>query len=107
MLSLDKYPNLVIALGALAALLLCVQFIVYPLLTRIGPDLELDKLDSRLRFWWTIVIGFLLGIILGPKFLLLLIAFCCFLALKEFLSITPSRRADRRVLFFAYLTLPL
>ncbi|MCB0193666.1 MAG: phosphatidate cytidylyltransferase [Anaerolineae bacterium] len=107
MLSLYKYPNLVIALGAIIALLLCVQFIIYPLLARTGLDLELDKLDSRLRFWWTIVIGFLFGVVLGSKFLLLLIAFSCFLALKEFLSITPSRRADRRVLFFAYLTLPL
>jgi phosphatidate cytidylyltransferase len=30
-----------------------------------------------------------------------------FLALKEFLSLIPTRRADRRVLFWAYLAIPL
>jgi phosphatidate cytidylyltransferase len=34
-------------------------------------------------------------------------SFLSFLALKEYFSITPTRRADRRVLFWAYLTIPL
>jgi phosphatidate cytidylyltransferase len=34
-------------------------------------------------------------------------AFISFLALKEFLSLIPTRRADRRVLFWAYLAIPL
>lgn len=107
MLSLLSYPNLVIALGVIIALLLFVHLGLYPVLMRLELDLELDRLGSRIRFWWTITVGFLLGVILGPKFFLILVAFVCFLALKEFLSITPSRRADRRVLFFAYLTIPV
>lgn len=107
MLSLFRYPQLVAVIGAIIALLLFIHFILLPVLERLGPDLELDKLESKIRFWWVILFGFLAGVVIGDKFLLILIAFVCFLALKEFLSITPSRRADRRVLFFAYLTIPL
>lgn len=107
MFNLFKYPQLVTVISAFIALLLFVHFILLPVLERMDPDLELDKLASRIRFWWVILLGFLVGVIVGDKFLLILIAFICFLALKEFLSITPSRRADRRVLFFAYLTIPL
>lgn len=107
MLSFYQYPNLIIVLSAIIALLLFIHFILLPILNRIGDDLELDKLESKIRFWWVILLGFLVGVIGSDKVLLILIAFICFLALKEFLSITPSRRADRRVLFFAYLTIPL
>jgi phosphatidate cytidylyltransferase len=34
-------------------------------------------------------------------------AFVSFLALKEYLSLIPTRRADRRVLFWAYLAIPI
>jgi phosphatidate cytidylyltransferase len=38
---------------------------------------------------------------------LLFFAFVSFLALKEYLSLIPTRRADRRVLFWAYLAIPV
>jgi phosphatidate cytidylyltransferase len=37
---------------------------------------------------------------------LVFLAFVSFLALKEYLSLIPTRRADRRVLFWAYLAIP-
>ena len=41
------------------------------------------------------------------KISLFLFAFLSFLAFKEYLSLIPTRRADHRVLFWAYLTIPL
>ena len=38
---------------------------------------------------------------------LVFFALVSFLALKEYFSLIPTRRADRRVLFWAYLTIPL
>jgi len=38
---------------------------------------------------------------------LMFFAFVSFLALKEYLSLIPTRRADRRPLFWAYLTIPI
>jgi phosphatidate cytidylyltransferase len=79
----------------------------YWLLNRLKPDHGLPKVGSRIRFVWILIGFYLLAIIFSPNYLLLFIAFISFLALKEFLSITPTRRADRRVLFFAYLAIPI
>ena len=38
---------------------------------------------------------------------LVFFAFISFLALKEYLSLIPTRRADRRALFWLYLAIPL
>jgi phosphatidate cytidylyltransferase len=43
---------------------------------------------------------------LSPTLSLIFLAFVSFLALKEYLSLIPTRRADRRVLFWAYLAIP-
>src|SRR5262249_23284053 len=56
---------------------------------------------------WVMAAMFLLAIIFSYKVLLIYIAFLAFLGLKEYFSITPTRRADRRVLFWAYLSIPI
>lgn len=67
----------------------------------------LDKIASRIHFAWVLTIVFILSTLYSYKILLLYIAFVAFLALKEFLSITPTRRTDRRVLLWAYLSIPI
>ena len=47
---------------------------------------------------------FSLSLVWSPKAAITFLGFVSFLALKEFLSMTPTRRADRRVLFYAYLS---
>ena len=61
----------------------------------------------RIRSWWVMVIVFTLAFFANRAVLTLLIAFISFLALKEYLSIIPTRRVDRRVLFWAYLAIPM
>jgi len=67
----------------------------------------LTKIASRIRFLWVLTIVFMLAALYSYKVLLIYIAFVSFLALKEFLSITPTRRTDRRVLLWAYLSIPI
>jgi len=67
----------------------------------------LDKIASRIRFLWILTIVFILSALYSYKILLIYIAFVAFLALKEFFSITPTRRTDRRVLLWAYLSIPI
>jgi phosphatidate cytidylyltransferase len=68
---------------------------------------NLPKIGTRISFLWVLTVAFLLALFVSPKLLILYIWFIAFLALKEFFSMTPSRRADRRVLFVAYLSLPI
>jgi len=68
------------------------------------PDRNYREVRSRIRTWWVIVGLFSLSLAWSPKAAIAFVGFVSFLALKEFLSMTPTRRADRRVLFYAYLS---
>ncbi|HBV62441.1 MAG TPA: phosphatidate cytidylyltransferase [Rhodopirellula sp.] len=58
----------------------------------------------RLRTWWALAGLFSLALFVSPNGGLVFFGFISFFALKEFLSMSPTRRADRRVLFYAYLS---
>lgn len=90
------------ALGALALITLG-----YWLLLWFRPGPHLSKIGSRIAFLWVVASVFVLAILYSFSILILYIWFIAFLALKEFFSMTPTRRADRRVLFCAYLSLPI
>ncbi|MFK8113681.1 MAG: phosphatidate cytidylyltransferase [Rubripirellula sp.] len=72
-------------------------------LQRMKPERDFAELRSRIRTWWMIVGLFSASLFWSPKAAIAFLGFVSFLALKEFLSMTPTRRADRRVLFYAYL----
>ncbi|HEV8719065.1 MAG TPA: phosphatidate cytidylyltransferase [Candidatus Binatia bacterium] len=72
-----------------------------------APEKDRTELVQRIRSWWLIVSIFTLVIIMSRNVSVAFFAFVSFLALKEYLSIVPTRRADRRVLFWAYLSIPV
>jgi phosphatidate cytidylyltransferase len=65
------------------------------------------ELAARVRSWWFLVVVFALAISFRRSVAIAFFAVLSFLALKEYLSLIPTRRADRRVLFWAYLSVPL
>ena len=70
-------------------------------------DALADELVRRTRTWWWIAGLVTAALLLGPKASILFVALLSYLALKEFLSLVPIRRADRAVLFWAYLAIPV
>ncbi|MFT7618872.1 MAG: phosphatidate cytidylyltransferase [Planctomycetota bacterium] len=70
-------------------------------------DKDHTELCQRVRSWWVIVVLFAIAVILQRAYSLVFFGFVSFLALKEFFSVIPTRRADRRVLFWAYLAIPI
>ncbi|NRD73651.1 phosphatidate cytidylyltransferase [Shewanella sp. VB17] len=71
-----------------------------------SPDKNYTELHQRIRSWW-VMIGILFAVLLsGNTLSMVFFAFLSFLALKEFLSIVPMRLTDRRVIFWAYLSIP-
>ena len=87
--------------------MLVVATVIYGALAWRPPTPNLPKIGSRISFLWVLTTVFVLSILYSYKVLILYIWFIAFLALKEYLSMTPTRRADRRVLFCAYLSLPI
>ncbi len=98
--------NVAWALVALFAVLIAASMIVF-VLVRARPAKDYRELVLRVRSWWVMIIIFTVAIVLSPVTSLVFFGFVSFLALKEFLSMVPTRRADRRVLLFAYLAIPL
>jgi phosphatidate cytidylyltransferase len=99
-------PNVALALGGLFLILLLASAVVYVLRHR-RPEKSFGELGQRIRSWWVMVAVFSLAMTLSRELSLGFFAFISFLALKEYLSLIPTRRADRRVLFWAYLTIPV
>lgn len=64
--------------------------------------------NARIRSWWLMVIVLAVAVIGGRVFTLVLFALISFLALREFVSLTPTRRGDRISLFLAFfIAIPL
>ena len=98
--------NVLTAIGGVFAILVFATVAVWAL-GRARPEKDFSELSSRVRSWWTMVIVFALALVLSRRISLVFFGFLSFLALKEYLSLIPTRRADRRVLLWAYLAIPL
>lgn len=71
---------------------------------RYYPDCDDTLIRHRIRTWWSLAGLFSIALCGSPNGGVVFFGFISFLALKEFLSMSPTRRADRRVLFYAYLS---
>ncbi len=98
--------NVLWSLAGLYGLLLLASLVLRTLHQR-HPAKDYTELSQRIRSWWIMVAIFTAAMVLSPTISLIFFAFISFLSLKEYLSIIPTRRADRRVLFWAYLAIPL
>lgn len=75
------------------------------ILHRYFPLATNHELDLRIRSWWIMSFIFIFVLIMGRDVALFFLGCISFLALKEYFSIIPTRRVDRRVLFWAYITI--
>ncbi|MDN5939999.1 MAG: phosphatidate cytidylyltransferase, partial [Salinisphaera sp.] len=76
-------------------------------LTMTRSDRDFTELNQRIRSWWVMVLLFAIAILVSGNVALVFFALVSFLALKEYFSIIPTRRADRSILFWAYLAIPV
>lgn len=67
-----------------------------------GPHPVIDNLNARIKAWWvmTAVIG--LALLAGRGGVILLFAFASLVALREYATITPTRRGDHWALLFGF-----
>ncbi len=71
------------------------------------PDQDYTELTQRIHSWW-IMIGAVFTVLLLPHAVTItFIAVLSYLALREYLSIIPTRLADRRAIFWAYVMIPI
>lgn len=99
------HPNVAIALCGVIGLLVAGSLAVR-VIRLLRPGKDFTELRLRVRTWWVMAGLFVAALALSNSFALGFFGFVSFLALKEYLSLIPTRRADRRVLFWAYLAIP-
>ncbi|AUV43724.1 MULTISPECIES: phosphatidate cytidylyltransferase [Citrobacter] len=94
------------SLAVIFALLL-VATVVNGLLVWRRPGKDWRELTLRIRTWWVIIVLFSLAI-LSPHWLALtFFALVSFMALKEFLTLAPSRQTDRMPLLWMFIAIPI
>lgn len=98
-------PNVLSALIGIGALLVVATAAIFAL-RRALPAATYAELVQRIQSWWVMVAVFTAAITVSDTLSLVFFAFVSFMALKEYFSMIPTRRVDRRVLFWAYLTIP-
>lgn len=103
---LHLHPPVLWALGGILGILFVASGIV-AVLKRFHPGKSYLELSQRIRSWWIMVGVFSGAILLSRTASIIFFAFVSFLALKEYLSLIPTRRADHRVLFWAYAAIPI
>jgi len=91
--------------GGVGALLLIATVIGLILQGRAGSDsfqATVKNLNDRTRAWWVMSAVFALALLTGGVGSVILFALTSFLALREFITLTPTRQGDHRTLFWAF-----
>ncbi len=66
------------------------------------PTPVIDNLNARTRAWWIMCAVFAVALMTGGIGSIVLFAITSFFALREFITLTPTRRGDHRALFWAF-----
>lgn len=91
---------LVVCLLAASSLFLLV-------LRKRNPETDYSELSLRIKSWWYMILIVFAVLALSNTLAVIFFGFLSFIALKEFLSVVPTRSVDRKVIFWAYLAIPV
>lgn len=94
------------SLAVIFALLLFAT-LVNGLLVWLRPGKDWHELTLRIRTWWVIIVLFSLAMISPHWLALTFFALVSFMALKEFLTLVPSRHSDRMPLLWMFIAIPI
>ena len=99
-------PNALMAMGVVLGILVFATLVQYGL-SRKNPANDYTELRLRITSWWWMIGILFFVLVLSRTLAIVFFGFLSFLALKEFLSIVPTRQTDRRVIAWAYLSIPI
>ncbi|AXX97868.1 phosphatidate cytidylyltransferase [Profundibacter amoris] len=107
----EYQTNLLTLFGGLAVVLIIASTIGYMLARRqtgSEPNPVIENLNARINAWWVMIGVIGLAFIWGRPGVVILFGLLSFAALREFVSLTNTRRADHLVLAMVfYVVLPL
>lgn len=102
--------NTLLLFVGIGAILLLASLIGYVLKRRSGdtPNSVIDNLNARINAWWVMVLVIGIAFMFGKNGVIVLFYCVSFYALREFMTLTPTRRSDYPALVAAfYFALPV
>jgi phosphatidate cytidylyltransferase len=90
-----------VLLGVLAVLYVVGRFLRQQPEGTVNP-ITARKFNERIRVWWLMLAILASGMLLGTVPCMILFFGMSFLALREFITMTPTRRSDHRALFWVF-----
>jgi phosphatidate cytidylyltransferase len=104
----DDLIHLVLGIFTLLAIASVIGYVLQRKLSPRGTNAAIENLNARIKAWWVMVILIGIAFMAGRLGVILLFAFCSFAALREFITLTNTRRADHWALAAAFfVALPL
>ncbi|EXL03021.1 phosphatidate cytidylyltransferase [Aquamicrobium defluvii] len=103
-MSATRYDMLLLVAG-IGGVLVLASLVGRVLQRRLSPDgsnTTIENLNARINAWWIMAILISISFIAGRIGVLFLFAFCSFAALREFVTLTNTRRADHWALAAAF-----
>lgn len=94
------------AIGAIYGVLIIASIIV-AVMKRSKPGEATSELSRRVTSWWFMITIFTIAIVTNRIVSTIFLGLVAFMALKEYLSLIPTRRVDRLILLFAYWAIPV
>lgn len=91
--------------GGVGAVLVLASLISWVLKQRVKSDsgrATVANLNARIKAWWAMCAVFFLAMLTGGIGSLVLFGLLSFWALREFITLTPTRRGDHRSLFWVF-----
>jgi phosphatidate cytidylyltransferase len=102
---MNPQETLISVFGGVFALLLVASGIGAALKFRLAPgqiSAPIDNLNARIKAWWAMIGLLALAFWAGPLGIILLFAFISFQCLREFISLTHTRRGDHQALVWCF-----
>ncbi len=87
--------------------MLVIATVIVAALRRKDTEDNYKELSARVKSWWIMIAIFSFALLSSPVVSVIFFALISFLAFKEYVSIIPLRRVDRRVLLLGYLAIPI
>ena len=104
-MTLIQDPALTTLIGGVLALLVVASIAGWSLDRHVsGPSARatVDNINARIRAWWVMAGIFVIAVTMGTVVSVLLFALASFLALREFVTLAPTKPGDHRTLFWSF-----
>lgn len=109
--SIGADESLILLLGGVLALLVVASIVGFILSRTVRGEqgaTTVANINARIRAWWVMVIVFAVAVVTGGIGSLVLFAVISWFALREFVTLAPTRAADHTTLFLSFfILLPL